>query len=503
MPKLILRDYMRIIALLLLAWAFLLIGINDTWTGHNSAAGTWLSASIHHWKEQGLATFNYLPVYNDNLGPTDPETANYYVHHPPLMVWGVGLMANFIGFDEFPSQLAIRFLPISATLFSICAYYVLVRRLLGHSLAYLAMGLYAFTPMVLYYGRMPGYEQIIPALVLLYTAVFINWLRQPTHTRTIFLGILAVLSMWTAWVAVFYLAALGVVTLVYGSHRQRLQMILIGAITVFATLLIPVMYEMLHPGTIQDMIDVFKFRVSNREAGPASDPISLVAFIENILEHTLMFLSFGVVILGVYGLRLLPGRGSFVLRIALALLVVPFAYLLAFRNAFFFHDYYKTHFLPVLALSATLTIQSGWNARRRGRERFAKPLVLSIMLCSYIVAAGWLLLLHQSNDNPFSAQLIQELPQYTQAEDRILSNSQRPYLDVSYHAYRNIEWGILIEEVEDWVSESPRDAFYLLCLSAETVEIYDGTFSDWPYELLGGECRLIDLSWHGEDQGGE
>jgi hypothetical protein len=348
--------------------------------------------------------------------------------------------------------------------------------------------------MILYYGNTPGFENEILALTLSFTAVFINWMRRFSWERTILLVGLAIAAMWTAWVAAFYFVPLGIVALLRGKRQHRIAMIAIGVVTILATLLIPVLYEVLHPGALHDLQNVFFYRASNQRSEQGSETFTLLEFMRGTTEHMLMFMSFGVVILGAIGLIWLIRKETGLQRnIILALLMTPILYLFAFRNAFFFHDYYKIHLMPAFTLAAGYLIFHGWRLQRVGFGRYVRPLIVSIVLVSCVVAVGWTFLLYQSGNDPFVMAVIADLPEYTEIDDHIISNVGRPYPAVEYHAFRNIGWGNTPEVVAEWAREEARDTYYMLCLTPETVASYAGALSDLPYEMIGDSCRLIYL----------
>src|SRR5690606_21683102 len=146
----------------------------------------------------------------------------------------------------------LRLVGIFFTLPTLCLIYVVTRRLTNTKSALWAFLLYGFTPMTIYFSRGPYYDMLVLPFVLAFTAVFILWLRKFSLWRSLVLMLLAVITMWVAWAGAFFLAALGVVAMLYGKKEHRLWMLGIGFVTILATLAVPLLYETLRPGALND-----------------------------------------------------------------------------------------------------------------------------------------------------------------------------------------------------------------------------------------------------------
>lgn len=486
-----------IVGILLVVWTALLFRMDEPFWGHHENPPTWMSAAVRTFNQYGAASVNFMVVRTP--GPTTPEDGWYYLHHPPLIIWIEAITSQFFGYDAdtlVPHESSIRMVAYVATMLTLSLFYVIARRLSNQKTALIALALYAFTPLTLYFGRTPHYDIMLMPFVYAFVAIFINWMRHYTQARTIALICVAIAMMWIDWPGAFYLTAMGIFALIFGKRQQRIGIVVIGVITLIATAAIPVMYEVLRPGSITEIFDILSLRTSTREAGFDSSSFTLVEFFARYFYDMVTVISFAVTILGAVGLvRLFFLKKTVNIYLLLALVMTPYVFMAIVPNSFHFHDWYKVHFLPSFGIAAAMLIYRSWSIPPDGLKRYIKPLVVAILITSLGLTIVWSIRLHQTSiNNTFGREVAADLPLYTQEDDVIYSNVTSGFNKIEFYAYRNVQWGFLPETfAEDIQLEENLDAFYLLCLSPETVDSYDGLFSEYEYEQVGRECRLIDL----------
>ncbi len=483
---------------LLLVWSALLFRINEPFFGHHEGGNVWISASIRTFNQYGADATNYLPIRTP--GPTSPETGQYYLHHPPLIVWFSAIATQLFGFypDTLaPYELSIRMVGIIATLLTLPLFYILARRLTTPKIALVGFMIYSVAPVTIYFGRMPYYDMLMMPAVLAFTYVFMNWMQEYTTRRTINLTLLGILTMWIAWAGAFYFFVLGIIALIYGNRKQRIGIIVIGVVTGLATVTIPLIYAVLNEETMQQLLEILKLRTSNVEKGVDSETFTLGEFTVQYLAHMFSMISIGATFLGIIGLGiLLKRKKTFETVVILGLAIAPLIFMLIVRNSFHFHDWYKLHFLPSFAIATAIVIVQGWHIEPDNViKRYIKPFIVAIVICSIGANLYAIFLFHQTTSNDFFRDVASELPQLTEETDFISSNVPFPYSQIEYYAYRNINWGVAPTLVEEFYHEEETvDMHYLLCLTSGTVETYTGLFSEYPYEIVADECRLIHLT---------
>lgn len=474
--------YRGVVVILLLMWALLLVRLNAPWVGHHDGNGTWISAVARNYAIYGASELGYLQLYNP--GPATPETYRFYLNHPPLITWTVTVFGQVFGQepDGAPMEMAARLVSIFSTMIGMSAFFVIGRRAFGECVALWALALYALTPMIAYFGRMPNHEPLALLFLYIFAAVMLNWLRQPTPARWLLMLVCAVLAMWTAWASAFMLAAFGLFVLWHGRTPQRLQMIVLGGVTLVATAAIPLFYEWQRPGAIAELQEAFLYRSSNQSGSDGSESFTAFEFISRLIMQSFPLMTLTPIILGIWGLfARRQGMG-----IVYALMLGTVGYMLVFRNAFHIHDYYKIFFLPGLALSAAAILV--YILRTPRLKRRWLPFIMAMLIISW---AGGLIFYGLTHQAAAQRDVVYDITQAIKAnsnvDDVVMSNWRIRDGMGDFYAYRNITWDV----PPDVVRERAEPVVYLECLYDGVIAF--GDLSDGlAYETVA-DCRIYRL----------
>lgn len=303
-----------------------------------------------------------------------------------------------------------------ATWLSVAAFYVLVRRLYGERVAWWAAAFFALTPMVAYYGRVPGHDQLGLLVSFLFAAVLVNWLRQPNRVRLLALILLAWMAVWTAWTAVFFVAALGLTAMLWGSQSQRLAVIGLGGVVVVAFIALMLFYQAQWSESIDSILDAFVWRSSSASDDPDSAAFTLTQFVAVTVVHAGFFITGGVLVFSLIGVYVLWRQDRLAGSIVLALLLAGLGYQLIFRNASYVHDYYKLVLVPALAVAAGVA----WVHGRRGR--ILRPLMDTLMVLVFIQSVLVFAWAHHTGNRPWMDAVIETVAAEMQPGDRIMTH---------------------------------------------------------------------------------
>ena len=373
----------RLIGLLLLFWFIGLQRLPQPYYGVRDNLQVWVPAAVRNFDHYGADTLNYVPTRNVVL-VDDLDELDYYAHHPPMIVWLPSIVTKFIGYHE----LGMRFVFFAGTMITISAFYVLVRRAFDADVAFWAAFLFSVSPMIAY--NMVGYSLgslgFLPAM--LFGAVFINWWRRPTTSRTVLLTALLIWAVWTAWPAVFMVASIsGILGFAWDSMKQRGIVVGWGLLTILMFAGMMTFYEVARPGSIESLLDAFVWRSSNASYREGSESFTVFEWFGRNSLHILMFGTIGTVGLALLGFRTLLRRGTQQGKlVVLALFCGSAAYLLIFRNAAFIHDYYKAWLMPSLTIVAAVAV--AWLRPRARRIRgVVDGLVLAVVMQAIILMA--------------------------------------------------------------------------------------------------------------------
>lgn len=418
-----------IVLVLLLAWALLTIQLGAPWFGYHDENGAWVSSAVQNYHLYGAWNLRLLPTLNP--GPAGPENYEIYVHQPPLVVWLAALASVPFGLNEA----SMRFVPASLTLVSVAAFYVLTRRLYGPRRAGVSAALYAFNPMMAYFGQMPNHEAMALATGMSYAAMLVNWLRRPSKQRFLALAVLAGIASWITWTAILYVALLTSVAVVLGKRLHRRSALILGVITLLSLAALLVFYASQYPDAIKSLLESFLYRSSSQSSGPGSAAFSWGEYARRVVLGTIILVSPGLFVLGLVGVVPVVRRTSRLSAgILIALAGVGLSYMLVFRNASFIHSYLAIYLVPPLAMGAAVVLS------RAGRNRFVRPVLHGLLLASAIAGTAVLVSLHQTRTGPCCERTVEALVQHTTPDDTIMSNLHDLTSSIEFYAFRRVEW---------------------------------------------------------------
>ncbi|MEO1440919.1 MAG: glycosyltransferase family 39 protein [Chloroflexota bacterium] len=506
----------QLAALLLVAWGLLVYRIDAPYHEFHNANGAWISASIRNFREYGMPALGYLPTRE--AGPTSPETYEPYFNHPPMPVWLPGVMSLAGGLNE----VSVRFVFVSATLLSVVGLYVLTRRLYDARIAWWACVIYLIMPLTTYFGRSPDWFLMSLAAGVLYAAVFVNWLRRPTWARFTGMAALAVFGVYTFWVMILYVGLLGLLALLIGSNRHRLQTMLMGGVGVLAVGSMLGLYSLGVSGFFSQMTDIFLWRAGgiteeNMSRLPdlcalADSPrceatLSTFTWLEFWQDFFYDFISTmtpGIFLLAVVGIPVAWRMGNAQTRwIVGTLYGVVLVWVLLLRNANYTHHFYSIYlFVPAAITAATVMPFALRRTPAPAFTRLARAFVVALVVTGAANGLFLYLQYHSSGTLPhmvlnervvYHGETINTLADLTREDDFIMTNVEFLYefMAMEYYAYRDVKWGYQPEDALQYAAEAGRPTSYMFCAPDATVP--DG-FADFPVATGENSCLVFRMA---------
>ncbi len=476
------RAWLRVALLLLVMWGLLVIRLGAPWYGIQEAPRLWMAAAVrnHHW--YGLDGTGGMVVRNFEV--SDRADFVYYSHHPPTAIWLPYALTLVFGQNE----LAMRYGFAAVTLIGAAAFYVFVRRLHGERLAWWATAFYGLTPMIAYYGRVPGHDPLGMAVVMLYSAVLVNWLRQPRRDRLLLLALLAWLAVWTAWPAVVLVGTLGLAAMWLGDRRHRLAVPVLGVVCAVGFITMMAYYQSQWDGAIDSISDAFGLRASNLSDDRDSEPFTALAFAWQTVVHVMVFATPGLALMAAGGVWPLLRRSSPVgVAFWWGLLAGGLIYQLIFRNASYVHDYYKITLIPALAIAAA----AAWTHLRHHPtiRRWSRPLLDSLLLLAVVSGGALLIWLHESGNRPHLPPLIATLNEQATPDDVVVTHlaGRDQVWPLMHYTSRNILQNMTQAEALALARTQPARVVYIDCESEPPSPPVDASAITIP----AGDCRLL------------
>jgi 4-amino-4-deoxy-L-arabinose transferase-like glycosyltransferase len=453
MPSLLrLRPNQLMLLLLLILWRLLLLFVNSPWLGHHDANGVWLGAAARNLRVYGPVQITLVPLLN--RAPVPPDLPNYYVNHPPLLVWVTALFETVFGARE----MSARLVSIFSTMVSVAAFYVLCRRLYGYTHGLVCATLYALTPMIIYFGRMPNHEPLSLAFLMLFGAVFVGWMQQPTRRRWWAMAVLGFVAVWTAWASLFVILALCAFGLWAAKPAQRWQLLGLGGVGVLALVSIVFFYSLQYPDTLNRLLYAFSWRTSTRSE--VSESFTFLQFSGETLVHLIADCTLALVVLAFIGFVPALCQGSRLNQaVLLALGAAGLGYNLVFRSASYVHDYYKIYLLPFLAIAAACAVVYAFRSHRL--RRFVEPALIALLLVSTVTAVLISSKWYAPSRDELILQMADLIAAHTAPADTVFTNlTFNPPLE--YYAFRKMVWEIQPAEVAS-LAAAASPAVYLYC----------------------------------------
>lgn len=479
----------KLIALLIVTWALLMIRLAAPWYGVQDSYRVWIAASVRNYDRYGLETTGLMVVRT--VEPVENvEDLYFYSHHPPLITWVPALITRLVGFHE----LGVRYGFACVTLIGVAALYVLTRRLIGEKYALWAAFFYALTPFVAYHGRVPGHDPLGMTAALLFGVVMVNWLRQPERPRFLALLMLAWLAIWTAWPGVFLVAGFGLAGFLLGSNRQRIEMVFIGAITVFAFIVLMVFYQLQWSGSIDSLLEAFNWRSSSALLRPGSRNFTVIEYVAVTLRYILVLGTPSLLIFALLGAFMLRRHSTWKVSIIIAILFAAgVGYELVFRNASFIHDYYWVFIVPPMAIAASVFVVNsrGLNAR----HRLLRPLIDGLILSFVLASAYQLWMMHEAARHPILDAIIEAINTEVSPDDILLGYVEAQGYNVAtghhnvvqFYTSRAIQWDMLYPDALKVVAQTENPVTYVYCAWG-----IPEALASYPREaFLGDYCSLI------------
>lgn len=477
------------VAFLLVMWGLLTIRIGAPWFGHHDTNGVVFMTTARNYSLYGASELRLLPLLNYEI-PAKPEDYHFYLHHPPMISWLLALA----GVPLMLTEASSRWVIICATMISLASLYVLSRRLLGQKRAMLVMILYSFTPMIAYFGRMPNHEPLVMGFLMPFFAIYAQYLRYPTRARWFALATLAILAMWTAWAAFFFLIALIFFGVIYRVETRLIKIITgwrklfdlyaLGLVVILATIAVPLFYEAQYPGAIQKLLDALVFRTSNIGGSRGAPTFTIFEYIFRQVIHITTMMTLFVVVMGIIGIKPLLKQSRLTRAMTWGMLAGGLGFLIFFRNASYIHDYYKYYLMPAFSIMACLGVIWAWRLRRIW---WAKPAMVGLLFTSSLFAMLIFVGAHIAGEAPFKMDIALAIRVNTTVEDDIITNLTFQNPAIAFYAERQIAYAFSPEKALEYAKSTRRRLIYIYCLDPLTDELSQLELMP----IVNGDCYLI------------
>lgn len=366
-----------LVSILFVATILLSFNINKPFIGHHDWNGAF-------W---GSVTRNYLNVLHRSSGiPIDRGAINeidvkffYFSHYTPMLPLLFTASALLFGFNEA----SMRTVTVFFSLLLLTMIYQIGSKLYSKSVGLLAVVLAVFTPMFLYFGKLPDHEPIVTSLITCTVALWLELEKRPRKKSLFMFLVLFILALTESW-ASFFLVPFMIIHILRASlHNRRYIPVLplLGVLVVAMHISLIVHFQgldavrsFLHAGAVR--LDVDQQSVTVKQFTMLQFIITEVRYFVIYFTRILLGLTSFWIIKFFWSLknRRLRGPGMTMLT----LLFLPAAsFLVTFRNLSYIHDYKLYLLLPFVSLASASVLISFLNVIHNSTNgRLFKAIVL-------------------------------------------------------------------------------------------------------------------------------
>lgn len=319
------------------------------WMGfdHDSFNGAHYSIIARNYLDYGLLKTKFGMVLN--YFPAAPEQFGFYSHHPPLLPLAVAFSFGIFGEYEW----AARLVPILSSVFSVALVYLIGRELWSSRAGLIASAAFMANPAFIVYGKMVDHEALVAFFVLAAVFSYVRWARGSAPYIWPLSGAL-VLGGLSGWPAYYLLPVLSLHYLVCVREKSFKALIPLGAAAGTLTLTY-LQIRWMGPQAYASLIDAFRVRTDTNTSAPTRITLGLLLpeqlrRMRELFTPLMTNLSFFGLAASAAGPH--KGRGRlFSFGILAGLFLFGATHVLLFQHGAMYHSYWIYYFLPALALS--------------------------------------------------------------------------------------------------------------------------------------------------------
>lgn len=337
------------VAIFLLAFLILSYHMGKPFWGHHDYNNAFYGNMARNLVRYGPITTKLGQV--TSLGITNPQDFSFHTHHPPLLIWLLGLSYAVFGVTEW----ATRLFPIIISSATVALFYLLIKNIFNQKTALAAVAFWLITPIFIFFGKMAVHE----ILVLFFFVLSLYFYWRGNFRLLLASLCLGYLSGWPA----YYISPLIILIDFFQDRKFSTKYVITLLVLpiIFFLLLLGHNYILTGDAFGGGLLNAYFFR-----AGAVP-----VDYIHKELSWIIAYFSKPLVLVAILGVVFLAKRSILIIFALYGL-----AYLVLFKSAAYRHDYLIYYFLPFITASA------GYFAAKIHRFAFV-PIIIIAVLSSF------------------------------------------------------------------------------------------------------------------------
>lgn len=256
-----------------------------------------------------------------------PDDRGYHTHHPATYPLLLALSFKIFGISETVA----RSLSIASTILGFCLLALLVK----NKWAILPV---LFTPLVLYYNRLPVFEPLLlPA-----TALFLLAYKNKNYTLLLASSLFLIILDWPGYWPPFIVMLFEL----FAKNKDK-KIITSTFFALAAGTALILMHQFVVTGSfLKDLLTIGDFRLN-------VEPYNYSQWVKLLISRTHAFLGIPVILTALFGL-LVAVKNKKEGKLAAIALLFGITHIFIFRNITWYHDYMLYHTIPFLVLATDL-----------------------------------------------------------------------------------------------------------------------------------------------------
>ncbi|MFC1711799.1 ArnT family glycosyltransferase [Patescibacteria group bacterium] len=340
------KQVLILLIVLLLAFFLLTRDLNEPFWGHHEFNGVFYSNIARNYLKYGFLQTGFKEV--TNYGTVARSNFSYHTHHPPLFPIFLSLAFKLFGISE----VVARTMSIFFSLGFLLVFYLLAKYIYNISKAAIFLLFGIFTPVFLYYARLPVYEPIASFFIII-TAFFYLYWHKTKNNKFFILGLVSLLlAQLTEWPSFYLSPCLFLHQFIFYPKKRKLAIswLAIPGMTIIAILL-------LRPS--QGLLSIFTKRMSVGSSQPFTfwEFIRLeLARLRSFFTTPLLLLTFfwvaGYIKKFISNFKKIDFKEHFIIFF----LIFGLAHIIIFPNIAWYHDYMFYYFFPPVLLATFISM---------------------------------------------------------------------------------------------------------------------------------------------------
>lgn len=372
-----------------IAFSFLLLtyNINKPFIGHHDWNGAFWGTVVKNYLYHINNVFPSLGVQKE--APYYTQFI-YYQNYTPLLPILFTIPALFVGVTEASLRLTTVFFSIIMLLYI----YKIARLLYGEKVALFSAIFASFTPMFIYFGKLPDHEPIITSLI---TVTYYYYLKLKTYKRKDYIIFLCLLTsvLLESWSGFIFLLTLFFYGIFFQKRKLRFYF---PAITIAASVIflhLSFLYLFYGPKVVANLFTSGIGRISAGASPGFAVKYSFLQFLDTEAHYLVIYFTRLLVVLAIlWFIKFLLNLKNKHLNQAdiqlLPLAIFAAAFILIFNNLAFIHDYKLYLLLPFISIASAQMLWTVSNFLSALPKNKSDKRLMAIFLCivSVLIIVG-------------------------------------------------------------------------------------------------------------------